>query len=104
MRHCLTRLGFGLNMAPLILKAIVGAVLSQEEAVGHAASAYINNIYVNEDVVPATRIREHLVQFGLKCKDLERLEDGAWVLGLGVGMEHGELQWKQVPEVPSVVT
>ena len=42
-RHCLTRLGFGLNVAPLIMKAIVSAVLSQEEAVGHAASAYIDD-------------------------------------------------------------
>ena len=27
-RYCLTRLGFGLNVAPLIVKAIVSAVLS----------------------------------------------------------------------------
>ena len=57
------------------MKAIVSAVLSQEEAVGCAASAYNDNIYVNEDVMPTTHVREHLVQFGLKCKDLERLED-----------------------------
>ena len=68
-RYCLTRLEFGLNVAPLIMKAIVSAVLSQEEAVGHAASAYINGIYVNEDVMPSTHIREHLARFGLECKD-----------------------------------
>ena len=83
-RYCLTCLGFGLNLAPLIMKAIVSAVLSQEEAVGRTAFAYIDNIYVNEDVVPVTCVREHLVQFGLKCKDPERLEDGTWVLGLAV--------------------
>ena len=87
-RYCLTSLGFGLNVASLIMKGIFSAVLSQEEAVGHAASAYIDDIYVNEDVVAATRVREHLAQFGLKCKDPERLGDGARVLGLAVGMEH----------------
>ena len=106
-RYCLTHLGFGLNVAPLIMKAIVSAVLLQEEAMERAESAYIDDIYINEDVVPVTRVREHLVQFGLKCKDLERLKDGAQVLGLAVRMEHGELLWKRgsvVPEVPSVVT
>ena len=70
-RYCLTRLGFGLNVAPLIMKAIVSTVLSQQEAVGHVASAYINDIYVNENVMPVTRMREHLVKFGLECKDPE---------------------------------
>ena len=51
-RYCLTRLGFGLNVAPLIIKAIVSMALSQEEAVSHAVSAYINDISVNKDVLP----------------------------------------------------
>ena len=93
-RYCLTRLRFGLNVVPLVMKAIVSAVLSQEEAVERTASAYINDIYVNENVVPVTHVREHLAQFGLKCKDLEQLKDGARVQGLAVGMERGELQWK----------
>ena len=106
-RYCLTRLGFGLNVAPLIMKAIVSAVLSQEEAVDHAASAYIDDIYVNEDVMPATRVREQLARFGLECKDPERLEDGARVLGLAVVMEHKKLRWKRrsmVPDAPDIVT
>ena len=74
------------------MKAIISAVLLQEEAVGHTASAYIDNIYVNEDVMPATSVREHLARFGLECKDSERLDDGARVLGLAVAMEHGKLQ------------
>ena len=106
-RYCLTRQGSGLNMAPLIMKAIVSAVLSQEEAVGHAASAYIDGIYVNEDVMPATRVREHIARFGLECKDPERLGDGAQVLGLAVAMEHGKLRYKRgsmVPDAPDIVT
>ena len=91
-RYCLTCLEFGLNVAPHIMKAIVSAVLLQEEAVGHAASAYINDIYVNEDVILANRVREHLARFGLECKDPERLEDGPRVLGLAVAMNHGKLR------------
>ena len=101
-RYCLTRLGFGLNVAPLIMKAIVSAVLSQEEAADHAASAYIDDIYVN-----ATHVREHLARFGFECKDPERLEDGARVLVLAIAMEHGKLRWKResmVPDAPDIVT
>ena len=87
-RYCLTRLGYGLNVVPLIMKAIVSTVLSQEEAVGCSTSGYINDIYVNEDVVLVSHVRKDLAQFGLNCKDLEQLEDGARVLELAVGMEH----------------
>ena len=68
-RYCLIHLGFGFNVAPLIMKTIVSAVLSQEEALGHVASAYIDDIYVNKDFMPVTRVREHLARFGLECKD-----------------------------------
>ena len=58
------------------MKVIVSMVLLQEEAVGCTASAYIDDIYINEDV-PATHIREHQAKFGLECKDPEQVEDGA---------------------------
>ena len=48
------------------MKAIISMVLSQEEAVGHASSAYIDDIYINEDIVPSTRVRERLAQFRLE--------------------------------------
>ena len=69
---------------------------------GHAASAYIDNIYVNKDVMPMTCVRGHLAQFGLECKNLEWLEDGAQMLGLAVGMECSKLQWKKERMVPKV--
>ena len=106
-RYCLTHLEFGLNVAPLIMKAIVSAVLSQKETVGYVASAYIDDIYVNEDVMPATCVREHLARFGLEYNDPKRLEDGARVLGLAVAMEDGKLRWKRgsmVPDAPEIVT
>ena len=70
-RYYLPCLGFGFNVAPHIMKAIVRAVLLQKEAVGHAASAYINDIYVNEDVMPVTHVKERQARFGLECKDPE---------------------------------
>ena len=76
-RYCLTRLGFGLNVAPLIMKAIVSAMLSQEEA-------YIYDIYVNEDVMPTIHVREHLARFGLECKDSEW-----WRASVGLGGRDG---------------
>ena len=51
-RYCLTRLGFGLNVVPQIMKTIVSAVLSQEEV----TSAYLDDIYINKDISPALHI------------------------------------------------
>ena len=69
-RYCLTRLGFGLNVAPQIMKTIINAVLSQEEKVNKGTSAYRDNIHVNEDIT-SLHAKVKLVQFGLICKDPE---------------------------------
>ena len=106
-RYCLTRLGFRLNVAPQIMKTIVNAVLSQQETIKEGTSAYLDDIYVNEDVVSSSHVRSKLAEFGLICKDPERLEDGACVLGLNVRQEQGTLKWGRgtaVPEVPDVFT
>ena len=39
-RYCLTRLGFGLNVAPLIMKAMLKCVLSQDSVVKAEISVY----------------------------------------------------------------
>ena len=95
-RYCLTRLGFGLNMAPQIMKTIIGAVLSQEEKVKEGVSAYLNSIYVNKDIVSLLYVRMKLAQFDLICKEPEWLENGAHVLGLDV---HGsaKLRFQKYP-------
>lgn len=77
---------FGLNVAPLIMKAIIDAVLSQDEAIANVTSAYIDNIYVNESLIPVARVRDLLSKYGLVCKEPTRLEDGTKVLGLQVTM------------------
>ena len=106
-KYCFTRLGFGLNVAPQIMKTIVNAVLSQQETIKEGTLAYLDDIYVNEDVVSSSCVRSQLAEFGLICKDPERLEDGACVLGLNVRQDRGTLKWgcrTAVPEVPDVFT
>lgn len=92
-RYCLTRLGFGLNVAPLIMKAVLNSVLSQDADVKRGTSAYIDDVLVNEDVVTATRVAEHLQRYGLTTKEPEHIPSGARVLGLRVWGEHEKLFW-----------
>ena len=97
-RYCLTKLGFGLNVAQQIMKAIINAVLSHEEKVKEGTSAYLDDIYVNE---------AKLALFGSICKDPERLEDGARVLGLDVHGKQWSLRWRRgaaLTEVPDALT
>lgn len=106
-RYCLTRLGFGLNVAPLIMKCVVAAALSRNEKVDKASSSYYDDIFVNEDIMSADGVRKHLEKHGLVCKPAERLADGARVLGLWVqnrgseGSCRGQLSWSRSNEIPS---
>ena len=83
-RHCLIWSGFGLNMVPMIMKAIISTVLPQEEQMMKVTSSYIDDIYVNEDIVSADEVKTRLESFGLTCKDPERLKHGAKLLVLKV--------------------
>ena len=94
-RYCLTRLGFGLNVAPLVMKAILTCVLAQDPVVRKGVSVYIDDIFVNEDIVEAKQVESHLCNFGLTSKPHERLVDGARVLGLRVCGQQGKLVWKR---------
>ena len=106
-RYCLTRLGFGLNVAPSVMKYVLTAVLAQDETVDRATSSYLDDIFVNEEVVPVQCVENHLLRYGLECKPAERVADGARVLGLEVWGERGELHWKRnntFGEVPDTLT
>ncbi|KRX63997.1 hypothetical protein T09_9382 [Trichinella sp. T9] len=59
-RYCLTHLGFGLNVAPLVMKAVMNCVLSRDPDVRKGTSAYIDDIRVNESVVAVDRVKRHL--------------------------------------------
>ena len=106
-RYCLTRMGFGLNVAPSIMQTIVDAILTKDKRIQRATSAYIDDVYVDENIVPAARVKEHLYSIGLLSKEPERLQDGARVLGLQVWGEDNSLYWgrgNKIPDMPRVVT
>ena len=89
-RYCLTRLGFGLNVAPSVMKSVLTAVLAQDETVDRVTSSYLDDIFVNEDVVSVQCVENHLLRYGLECKPAERVADGARVSGLEVWGGGGE--------------
>ncbi|XP_043204508.1 uncharacterized protein LOC122371842 [Amphibalanus amphitrite] len=100
-RYSLTRLGFGINLAPVVLKKILAAVLSWDAEVDRGTSPFIDDIFVNESVVPAEHVEAHLKQYGLDCKP-ERLSNGARVLGLRVQKEGSDLVWTRDNDIGSV--
>ena len=106
-RYCLTRLGFGLSVAPLVMKAVLNTALGQNERVRSGTSAYVDDVLVREDVVPAHDVIAHLEEYGLQSKSPERLQEGARALGLQVWGERGALRWCRggtLPDVPQHVT
>ena len=72
-------MGFGLNVAPSIVWAIVEATSSKDDAVWQATSAYIDNVFINKDIASATRVRQYLANFGLASKEPEQLQNSAQV-------------------------
>lgn len=91
---CLTRLGFGLNIAPKVMAKIVNAVLSSDPQVRAGADSYVDDIVVNEEVVPCERVLEVLEEHGLDAKPPEELV-GARVLGLRIQNKGGDVEWKR---------
>ena len=106
-RYCLTRLGFGLNIAPLVLKKVLSRVLSWNEEINKATSSYLDDILVDESVTSAADVESHLIRHGLLCKPPEQVYEGARVLGIRVwGEQHG-LVWgrdNKVGELPEKLT
>ncbi|KAF0313347.1 Gag-Pro-Pol polyprotein [Amphibalanus amphitrite] len=101
-RYCLTRVGFGLSIAPLIMKAVVRKVLAQSPGLAEAVLPYADDLLVNEAVVSADEVAEHFARFGLTCKPPERVATGARMLGLRVAESDGPaLQWSRDGESPT---
>lgn len=106
-RYVLRVLGFGLSIAPLVMKKVLSFILSQDERIARATSAYVDDICLDESQVPAADLLRHLGEHGLACKSPERVAEGARVLGIRVWGEHDGLYWRRdndVPEMPQVLT
>jgi hypothetical protein len=92
--YCLTRLGFGLSVAPKIMCSIVHKVLSMNENVRAGTDSYVDDIIVNEDVVQCEKVKEVLNAYGLEVKEPESLVGGR-VLGLRIMKEKESLWWRR---------
>ena len=92
--YCLTRLGFGLNIAPRVMTKILRCVLASDKQVFSGTSSYIDDVIVNEDVVSAKRVISVLHSHGLQAKAADSL-DGARVLGLRVSRLNGVMSWRR---------
>ena len=103
-RFCLRRLGFGLNVAPTVMKAVVGAVLQRDKRMQQGVLPYVDDLLVDEDIVSAEEVIQHFARYGLDCKPPQRAADGARLLGLRVGTCGGELRWQRDSEIPAPPT
>ena len=92
--YCLNRLGFGLNVAPKIMNAILKTVLSQSERVRKGTDSYIDDIAVNLNIVSIEEVQELLKKYGLEFKEPETLGE-ARVLGLRTFVRNDICMWKR---------
>ena len=87
-RYCLNCMGFGLNVAPSIMQTIVDAILMKDKRIQRATSAYIDDVYVDESIVPAALVKKPLCSFGPPHQGAREATGWcarAWVTGLGRG-------------------
>ena len=81
--YVMTRMGFGLNVAPKIMSQIIDKVLSMDADIERGTDHYIDDIWIDLNVVTADRVKAHLEKYGLVTKEPEPLIN-ARVLGLRV--------------------
>ena len=91
----MTRMGFGLNVAPKIMSKVLSYVLGLDKDVHAGTDHYIDDIIVDLNKVSASQVREHLAKYGLVTKEPESIRD-ARVLGLRVKKSNsGKLGWSR---------
>eukprot|EP00794_Sanderia_malayensis_P011566 gene11567-12761_t len=104
--YCLTRLAFGLNCAPRVMSKILKTVLKKDEQIYRATNSYIDDILVDEKMVSARKLIQHLKKFRLITKEPEPLGGGA-ALGLRLKLVNGDLMFyrgNQLPVMPDILT
>ena len=102
---CLTRLGFGLNAAPLVMSKVLGKVLSLDPLIESATDSFVDDIFVDISRVPDERVQSHLLNYGLLAKATEFILEGSStrVLGLDVTSVGNKLFWKRSASIESIV-
>jgi len=97
--YLLTRLGFGLNVAPKAMTKIVERVLKQDDTIGPNTSSYIDDIYIAEGSMLAETVVKHLAAYGLQTKPIEWLGQGDGVRLLGLRVNE-KFQWTRDHKLP----
>jgi transposase InsO family protein len=99
-QYVMTRMGFGLCVAPKVMSRIISKVLSMNEAVGKGTDHYIDDIWVNEELVSAQEVKMLLARYGLQSKDPVPLAESR-VLGLRVVRESDNcFRWHRDGDIP----
>ena len=55
-QYCLIRLGFGFNIVPMVVKAMISEILKEDDDIKQSASSYVDDILINEDVVSSDKV------------------------------------------------
>ena len=97
----LTRLGFGLNIAPKAMTKIVEKVINSDPRITSAASSYIDDIFVDESKASVSEVVELLANYGLMTKPPERITEHESVRILGLSVD-SNLRWSRDGKFPSV--
>ena len=101
--YLLTRLGFGLSVAPKIMTAVVDKVISLEKELKESVSSYVDDLFIDESKVSVSHVKNHLSKWGLLTKEPVSLGNPAGVRVLGIRVNH-DLSWqrdKTIPTIPS---
>ena len=87
LTYLLTRLGFGLCVAPRVMTAIVEKVLGLDEEIRALSSSYVDDIFVTGERGNAEKVRDHLERYGLVTKEAAQLGDRVSVRVLGLRID-----------------
>ncbi|MPC34505.1 hypothetical protein E2C01_027897 [Portunus trituberculatus] len=63
---------------------VLGIVLRWNEKIDHATSPYLDDIWMNKDILSAVDVETHLGHYSLTCKPADQVYEGARVLGIRV--------------------
>ena len=99
--YCLTRLGFGLNVVPKIMAAVLKTVLKKGSKTKEATDSYIDDIMVDVTKTSTKVVVEHLKGFGLTAKSPEALDGGAAV-DLKLMNKTGKPMFRRGNEIPEI--
>ena len=99
--YCPTRSGFGFNVVPKIMVAVLKTVLKKGSKTKEATDSYIDDIMADVMKISTKEVVEHSKGFGLIAKSPESLDRGV-TLGLKLMNKTGKLMFRRGNEIPEI--